>query len=100
MDMLETNATFILAKVRQDTRYQILQVLERYKVTRADYTEIPPAEPGGATVGRFEITIPDADEVDVQRFIASFLRSATGYQAPDARIVATRAYYVDNAPAE
>ena len=98
--MLETNATFILAKVRQDTRFQILQVLERYKVTRADYTEIPPAQPGDITIGRFEITIPDADEIDVQRFIASLLRSATGYQAPDANVVATRAHYVDNTPAE
>lgn len=96
--MLETNATFILAKVRQDTRYQILQILDRYKVTIFDYTEIPANEPGDEIVGRFEITIPDAAEVDVKRFVASMLRGATGYQPPDASVVATRAYYADNAP--
>lgn len=96
--MLEPNATFILAKVRQDTRYQLLQILDRYKVTIFDYTEIPAAEPGDSVVGRFEISIPDAAEVDVPRFIKALLRAATGYQAPDASIVATRAYYVDNTP--
>lgn len=96
--MIETNATFILAKVRQDTRFQMLQILDRYKVTVFDYTEIPAAEPGDNIVGRFEITVPDAAEVDVQRLIAALLRGATGYQPPDATIVATRAYYADNAP--
>lgn len=96
--MLEPNATFILAKVRQDTRFQIIEILKRYNVHRFDYTEIPPSEPGESTIGRFEITIKDSEEVDIQRFTASFLRGATGYQPPDATLVVSRVTFLDNTP--
>lgn len=95
--MLETNATFILAKVRQDTRYQVIDVLKRYNVTNFDYSESGANEPGEPIVGRFELTIPDAAGVDVQRLMASLLRAATGYQPPDASVVASRVYFANNA---
>lgn len=95
--MLENNATFILAKVRQDTHYQILDVLKRYNVTNVDYLESGANEPGEAIVGRFELTIADDAGVDLERLIASLLRAATGYQPPDASVVASRVYFANNA---
>lgn len=95
--MFEPNATFVIGYVRQDTQYQILALLKRYNITEMTYSEIPPLEPGQEVQSRFEFTIHDGPEVDPERIVSAFMRSATGYQPPDTRVIVTRVYAVNNA---
>lgn len=95
--MFEANATQVVGYVRQDTQYQLVEVLKRYGITNFAYTEIQPLHPGQAVVSRFEFTIFDGPEVDPERIVSAFLRSATGYQPPDAQVVVTRVYAATNA---
>lgn len=95
--MFEPNATVITVRIREATHLQIKQVLDRYKVSSYDYFLIEPMVPGDSLVGRFEVVISDAEEVDAQKLAKAMLRAATGYELPDAQVIMHRAYFTDNA---
>jgi len=95
--MFEPNATVITVRIREASRLQVQQVLERYGVTSYDYLLATPGDPGEPIVGRYEVVITDAEEVDAEKLAQSMLRAATGYQPPDTQIILQRAYVKDNA---
>lgn len=95
--MFEPNATVITVRIREATRLQVQQVLERYGVTSYDYLLAEPGDPGDPLVGRYEVIITDAEEVDAEKLAKSMLRAATGYQPPDTQVILQRAYFTENA---
>lgn len=95
--MFEPNATVITVRIREGSYLQVQSVLERYGVSDYDYLLTDPINTGDPAVGRYEVVITDAQEVDAQKLAKSMLRAATGYQPPDSQVIMTRAYVIDNA---
>lgn len=95
--MFEPNATVITVRIREATHLQVKQVLDSYKVSSYDYIRVAPMIPGDSIIGRYEVVISDAEEVDAEKLAKAMLRAATGYERPDAQVIMHRAYVTDNA---
>ena len=91
---MEPNATLVIAYVRQDVYFQIVQALGRNDVTDFQYTEIT-SQDGTTITGRFELVIPDS--MDARRIVDGIKRYGTGYNPPDVKISSMRVHYETNA---